>query len=101
MHHDHLLDTRGRTYQNRVLTIVAVLLAVLVTQRLELAPRLAEVEAFQQARDVPAPPNAAVQRVKMIQELEKIERRLDSIEKKLSKPLEVNVLSMPPVTVTE
>lgn len=95
-------DRTRLSYQNRVLTIIAVLLAVVVTQRAEFLPDTSEASATAQApRQVPSPPNAAAQRIKMIQELEKIERRMDSIEKKLSSPLNVNVISMPEVKVAE
>lgn len=92
-----------QNYQNRVLTIIAVLLAVTVAQRSDLLPDAGEAHANLQTtrNQVPAPPNAGAQRLKMLQELEKIERRMDSIEKKLSAPLDVNVISMPEVKVAE
>jgi hypothetical protein len=89
------------SYQNRVLTVIAVLLAVAVAQRSDIFPQPAEAEAATAQRGVPTPPNAAAQRLKMIQELEKLDRRLDSIEKKLGAPIDVNVLSMPEVKVAE
>ncbi|MFU8829702.1 MAG: hypothetical protein ACNA8P_09750 [Phycisphaerales bacterium] len=98
--HSHSTDHSRPGYQNRILTVIAVLLALLVVQRADLMPGAGDAHAFQ-SREPQAPPNAAVQRVKMIQELEKIERRMDSIEKKLSGPLNVNVLSMPVVKVEE
>lgn len=90
-----------QTYQNRVLTIIAVLLAVVVSQRVDILPDTSSAVASQANRGVPAPPNAAAQRLKMIQELEKIDRRMDSIEKKLAAPLDVNVVSMPEIKVAE
>ncbi len=92
-----------QSYQNRILTVIAVLLAVAVAQRSDLLPDSGEAHAnLQSVRNpVPAPPNAAAQRLKMIQELEKIERRMDSIEKKLGSPLDVKVISMPEVKVAE
>ncbi len=88
------------SYQNRVLTVIAVLLAVAVTQRADLLPTSADAQASTRG-DVPAPPNAGAQRLKMIQELEKLDRRLDSIEKKLGSPIDVNVISMPEVKVAD
>lgn len=88
------------SYQNRVLTAIAILLAVAVSQRADLLPGSSEAQASVRG-DVPTPPNAGAQRLKMIQELAKLDRRLDSIEKKLGSPLEVNVLSMPEVKVAE
>jgi hypothetical protein len=102
--HDNV-HTSGfkQNYQNRVLTIIAALLAVAVAQRSDLLPDTGEAHANLQAtrNQVPAPPNAGAQRLKMLQELEKIERRMDSIEKKLGSPLDVNVISMPEVKVAE
>lgn len=98
----HTPRTGGRqTYQNRILTIIAVLLAVAVTQRVDILPDTSSAVAAQSGRTVPAPPNAAAQRLKMIQALEKLDRRVESIEKKLAAPLDVNVLAMPEIKVTE
>lgn len=95
-------DSARLGYQNRILTIIAVMLAVVVIQRTELMPGTSEAQAeLLNASQVPAPPNAAAQRIKMIQELEKIDRRMDSIEKKLSAPFDVNVVSMPEVKVAD
>ncbi|MFI4855910.1 MAG: hypothetical protein ACIAQF_13130 [Phycisphaerales bacterium JB065] len=88
------------SYQNRVLTAIAILLAVAITQRADLLPDTPEAGASTRG-SVPSPPNAGAQRLKMIQELEKLDRRLDSIEKKLGSPLDVNVISMPEVKVAE
>jgi len=91
------------TYQNRLLTIITVLLAVAVAQRSDLLPDSGEAQAtaLSARGQVPAPPNAGAQRLKMIQELEKIDRRMDSIEKKLGSPFEVKVISMPEVKIAE
>lgn len=89
------------TYQNRILTIIAVLLAIVVSQRFDVLPDPSSAVASQASRAVPAPPNAASQRLKMIQELEKIDRRMESIEKKLAGPFDVNVVAMPEIKVAE
>ncbi len=102
MTNEHTTRTDGRlNYQNRVLTIIAVLLAIVVAQRVEILPDTGSAVAAQANRGVPAPPNAGAQRLKMIQELEKLDRRMESIEKKLAAPLDVNVLTMPEIKVAE
>lgn len=92
-----------QSYQNRILTIIAVLLALVVVQRSDLMPASGEAHANAMAASsqVPSPPNAGAQRLKMIQELEKIDRRMDSIEKKLGSPFEVKVISMPEVKIAD
>jgi len=98
----HTADSK-QSYQNRILTVIAILLAVAVAQKSDLLPDSVQAHANLQTprNQVPAPPNAGAQRLKIIQELEKIDRRMDSIEKKLGTPFDVRVLSMPEVKIAE
>ncbi len=84
---------------HRVLTVIAVLLAVLVLHVVSGVPPMPEAAA--QQTPTPTLPNAATQRLKMIAALEKIDARLAKIEQKLSAPLDVNVAAMPEVRIQE
>lgn len=83
----------GNAYTNAALTAIALLLGALVL-------RGESTEPMTQPAYAAAPvgfPNAADQRNKMIQAIEKVEKKLGSIETKLNKmgPFDVKVLSMP------
>lgn len=84
----------GSTYTNATLTAIALLLGALVLRGE--AERPTTQPAFA-AEPTIGFPNAADQRNKMIKALEKVEKKLGSIETKLNKmgPFDVKVLSMP------
>jgi hypothetical protein len=100
--HGNVSDRNGRsTYLNGVLTVIAVLLGIIA---LQIGPDPASV-AFGEARSgrqpTPAPPNAAGQRIQMIQIMERISAQLDSIEQTSTKVMDVNVVNTPEVTISE
>ena len=90
--------SRNGTYLNGVLTVIAALLAVLVTQAtIGLPGPEAAVAADRVApsRESMGIPNAADQRGRMISSLDAIDARLGRIESKLNAPLDVKVIDMP------
>lgn len=84
----------GPGYTNAALTAIALLLGVLVLRGEADRPTTQPALAGDATVGFP---NAADQRNKMIKALEKVEKKLGSIETKLNKlgPFDVKVLSMP------
>lgn len=92
---------RSATYRNGVLTVIACLLVLLLVQGFGGggAP-----EAVAQSRgEAAAPPNAAVQRLQMIRQLESIDGRIGRLEAAVDSlkttTLKVSVTDMPEVRV--
>ncbi len=97
----HRHSDRRSGYLNIVLTVIAVLLALLVVDGRIGRPLGAASEAqAQPATDDPAATNQALvsaseQRKMMISELRRIASRLDRVESKLSNGIPVKVTEMP------
>jgi len=96
--------SRNGTYLNGVLTVIAGLLAVLVTQSTiglpgpesaVAADRVSTVRGESASRESIGIPNAADQRARMIASLDAMDARLARIESKLNAPLDVKVIDMP------
>lgn len=91
----------GATYRNGVLTVIACLLGLLLVQGI--GGGGAPEAAAQSRGEAAAPPNAAVQRLQMIRQLESIDGRMGRLEASLdslkSTTLKVSVTDMPEVRV--
>ena len=94
MAHSNENRRHGLTYTNTALTTIALLLGALVLRGEADRPSVQPAYAGDQTVGFP---NAADQRNKMIKAIEKVEKKLGSIETKLNKmgPFDVKVLSMP------
>ncbi len=92
----------GSGYLNGVLTVIAGLLVV-VALRQSVGDGVGEAVAGGQAGKSGALgiPNAAAQRLDMLRAIERVDGRLQRMEKKLGGTLRVEVMSMPPVEVRE
>jgi hypothetical protein len=92
-------DMRGRSYQNSVLTVIAVLLALSVADRQWGLTGPAGAQA--QVGDAPVQgggmTNALEQRKQMIMELRMISGRLERLEARLNGNVNVKVTDMPPM----
>ncbi len=82
-----------------LLTAIALMLGVLVLDRVDgRAVESRGVAAMASGQEPESPSglvSAADQRKQMIAELRQISQRLDAVEKRLAKPLQVKVLEMP------
>lgn len=92
---------RSATYRNGVLTVIACLLGLLLVQGFGGG---GVPEAAAQSRgEAAAPPNAAVQRLQMIRQLESIDGRMGRLEAAVDSlkttTLKVSVTDMPEVRV--
>jgi len=90
-------------YLNAVLTVIALLLMVQFVQSLSITPPSEALAERPPSQDqVPAPPNAAEQRERMIKAINALDARLAKIETAVSKKaFDVKVLEMPPLQPTE
>jgi hypothetical protein len=93
---ENVWSSRGRAVTNKLLSLIAVLLGVIALQQSGVMADAAPVQA-----QAPTPPNAAAQRLQMIQTLRSIEGKVDRLETALKSGLKVEVTSMPDVTIAE
>lgn len=84
---------RSRAYLNAVLTAIALLLAAVLFQNTTGAPALSEASA--DTRGSGGLANPADQRREMINELKRVNDRLERLSREIKAPIEVEVVRMP------
>lgn len=90
---------RSRAYLNTVLTVIAALLALHLVAGGGGNAMWFDSEA-QARQDGPAMPfNAAEQRKLIIAQLEQMNRRLQAIERRMERPVDVKVIEMPAIHI--
>jgi hypothetical protein len=92
---------RGRAYQNAALTAIAVLLGISVVDRHWAITEPAAAQAQGVQPDAGGMSNALEQRKQMIAELRQMNSKLDRLEARLNRELNVKVTDMPPVRLSE
>lgn len=96
---DNTTDPRRLGYLNAVLTVIAVMLGLLVADRLIVAPPAAQ--AVQPGADQPGRNpglvSAADQRKAIISELKRLGTKLDQVERTMKSGISVKVTDMPEI----
>lgn len=92
---------RGGGYLNGVLTVIACLLVVLALRGNVDGPANSAFAGRAADSEGAGIPNAAAQRREMINAIEKMDGRLQRVEKTLNGTMRVEVVSMPAIEVRE
>lgn len=93
-------QSRSRRFFRRaqlLLTLNALLLGWIVVQNIPAAPARAEASAPEEQRRPMGIGNPAEQRETMIAQLRQLQVKVNALAGRLSKPIEVKVVQMPPV----
>lgn len=99
--HEHASGPRRLSYLNGVLTVIAVCLALLVIDRLDLGTPSAEAGPTAQPDRGAGLISAADQRKIMIAEIKRLTTKVEGVDKALKEGISVKVTDMPEIKLPE